>query len=478
MTTPRWPLLLWLSHLLIPLGLAIAVLRVNEPLPLRFAAGLLLSGGWLAAGFAVLASPRGRLRLARNRRQLVLCAVVLLFALGTAEWLVRALSERDADGNVFFRGDRLRPFHLPVRAIAAASAVYHASADTIVIEDPLLGWKPRPFGRNALYAYDGESIRIDPDATPAPEQPGPPPLRILLFGDSFTHGDEVPWRETWACLLAEELEQRGVAARIEDLGVQGYGMDQAFLRWRAEGARRRPDLVVFGLQLENASRNVNLIRMIAGLRTSLPFSKPRFVLDGTGLRLVNSPSLPLRQLADTVADFEHWPLHVHESTYHPEDYRSRPWHWSRLATVADQRIGEALAAGSLFSAESAAVSRRIIEAFGSDVRAQGVHFMIVSLPRGQNLREFAESGELPGREFLDEIAARFPLVETESAFVSAGGDDDFETLFMPGGHYALGGNALVARALAPAIQTWAARRGQPPTGRAPVPAGGEAAALR
>ena len=54
------------------------------------------------------------------------------------------------------------------------------------------------------------------------------------------------------------IRDSGKATEIINLGVSGYGMDQAFLRWQKLGKKFKPDLVIFGLQMENVRRKALL----------------------------------------------------------------------------------------------------------------------------------------------------------------------------------------------------------------------------
>jgi len=56
-----------------------------------------------------------------------------------------------------------------------------------------------------------------------------PRHRVALVGDSFTFGMEVPYEDTWGAQL-----ERALAGDVQVLnfGVDGYGVDQAYLRYR------------------------------------------------------------------------------------------------------------------------------------------------------------------------------------------------------------------------------------------------------
>src|SRR5262249_3211066 len=82
-----------------------------------------------------------------------------------------------------------------------------------------LGWvwpPPPPSGQNT--AADG--ARHDPvfpfDARPC----------LSLFGDSFTWSDGVADNDAWGSILSTNLK-----CRAANFGVNGYGTDQAFLRF-------------------------------------------------------------------------------------------------------------------------------------------------------------------------------------------------------------------------------------------------------
>ena len=53
---------------------------------------------------------------------------------------------------------------------------------------------------------------------------------IILIGDSMVHGDEVSDEHTWASILAKKINYK---YNLINLGVSGYGSDQAFLRFKS-----------------------------------------------------------------------------------------------------------------------------------------------------------------------------------------------------------------------------------------------------
>ncbi len=138
--------------------------------------------------------------------------------------------------------------------------------------DPELGWTLRPgiaglrseepwqadVRTNALGFRDVEHAGKAADVA-----------RVAVLGDSFVFGSGVRQDETLTHQLAARL---GPAFEVVNLGVPGYGTDQALLTLRRWGPRLAPDVVVAGFfwndVMENASGE------IYGMR------KPRFVLAG------------------------------------------------------------------------------------------------------------------------------------------------------------------------------------------------------
>lgn len=133
--------------------------------------------------------------------------------------------------------------------------------------DPLLGWDFQSGERRFAGAADISTVR----------RPGR--LRILTIGDSFVWGNEVDSYENFSALLAARLP----TAEVLNMGVPGYGIDQAYLKYRHFGAPYRPDLVVFGIYTSDYERSS---------MSFSTFAKPRFVLEGDEVSLTNQPVPP------------------------------------------------------------------------------------------------------------------------------------------------------------------------------------------
>ncbi|MFC1773014.1 SGNH/GDSL hydrolase family protein [Pseudomonadota bacterium] len=126
--------------------------------------------------------------------------------------------------------------------------------------DSVLGWENRgPLssevtncrGDQVSYIYDHAGARTNGLAAPGP-------VEIVIVGDSYTHGDEVNYDESYPARLASYL---GVS--VVNHGVGGYGPTQSFLNLE----RRMPlypdaRVVILGIMYENLYRMMNAYRPV------------------------------------------------------------------------------------------------------------------------------------------------------------------------------------------------------------------------
>lgn len=385
-------------------------------------------------------------------------ALLLASTALAAEVGARVFSRVDADGNVRCMGRSIGTLHPPR---AAFGEVLERSRErrAYLVHDPDLGWAPAPGGRsgNGAYAYDEAGRRVGPEQAESPESPeSPGQLHVGLFGDSFTHGDDVAFEGSLGAALARRLERPG-GVRVSNFAVSGYGMDQAFLRWRAVHTEAEFDIVVFGFQAENVLRNLNILRLLLYPRTGLPFSKPRFVLEPDGPRIVNHPSLEPAAIPECLADLDRWPLGRYESFYEPERYRDVLWRRSRLLALVDGFFGSGPADGGArrelapYTApgtEGHALARWIVASFRDEVEASGARFVAVHLPRQADVRDVAAGRALEYAPLEAELREGTEWVDPLPEFVRHG--EPAELFVSPDAwaHYSAEGNDTVARVLA------------------------------
>jgi len=112
---------------------------------------------------------------------------------------------------------------------------------------PRLGWFPRPgqFSGDWTSNVDASGVRSNGRSIATISRPRP----ILVVGDSFTFGDEVEDRETWAAHLEEILN-----TRVPNGCVDAYGIDQAFLRAELLLDKYDPDVVILAFISDDINR--------------------------------------------------------------------------------------------------------------------------------------------------------------------------------------------------------------------------------
>ena len=397
------------------------------------------------------ASSYGGIELSRRItvNALIVCITVLL-TLAALEAVVRLGGETDAGGQFAFMGYALEPYATPVEQLRPKLEAYIENQETITYDyDKWLGWVYRPNStrQSGTFAINSAGFRSRREYSQAPP---PDTLRIALFGDSFTAGDEVSDDETWGHYLELELNRGGIRAEVLNFGVGGYGMGQAFLRWRHQGRHYRPDMVIFGFQPENLNRNVNIFRLLYRPLFSFPFSKPRFVLtESEGLALVNSPTIPVEQIMTVYESFKRHPLAEHEYYYQSREAASSWWSFSRLAAFlyavlmpkdddGEDDYGPASERGML--------GKAIVDAFAADVIKRGADFFAVYLPRKKHVRDFHKGAPHPYQFLLDHFAATYPYITFEDQIDDSHG-------WAEGGHYGPEINSIVAQAAAGEIQS-------------------------
>jgi hypothetical protein len=310
---------------------------------------------------------------------------------------------------------------------------------------PSLGWTIRPNGQRGPYRANAQGLRADREYGSAPP---PERVRVAAFGDSFTHGDDVHHHETWTVAL----EARHPGVEVLNFGVGGFGLDQAFLRYQHEGRRYRPAVVLIGFATENIFRHVNTFRPFYAPRTGQPLAKPRFVIDGGRLVLVDNPIRELVQYQDLLGRPDRIlpVLGARDFYYHS---RSRAGTLDvlpsvRLAKVTRVQFGElrgGIVRNGVYNtqAEAFQVTVGILDAFVETVARDGAVPVVLLLPNRWDLERFRRDGTRQYAPLLDHLRARryryVDLLEGLSPAVEQARVDDL----IPS-HYSPLGNQRVA----------------------------------
>ena len=117
-----------------------------------------------------------------------------------------------------------------------------------------------------------------------PTTPAHPPMAIFVWGY------QVPLSDGWV----EQLS-RLLGCRVSNYGVSGYGVDQAFIRFR-RNVNDVASIVLLGVYSQDVMRDVNQYRAFIGFPIDAHAVKGRFILDKANeLKWIPRPQLDLQR---------------------------------------------------------------------------------------------------------------------------------------------------------------------------------------
>lgn len=164
--------------------------------------------------------------------------------------------------------------------------------------DDLRGWRNKPGGSAGPVKFDRFGSRSCQGVGPEKSDK----LRVVMVGNSLVNG----WVGVTNCQTINAFLEND---RVETLnfGVMGYALDQFYLDLKRIIPRHRPDVVVIGLD-SNSGKFLDALYLpfFWAKEDTVPFIKPRFLLDTTGLHLIVPPYAELlRNIPDNPALVEY-----------------------------------------------------------------------------------------------------------------------------------------------------------------------------
>jgi hypothetical protein len=392
---------------------------------------------------------KGAMVIARSRGVLsVILSILVAVAIfgAAAELVIRVITKTNPETGMLVIG---RVALLPYRpnADAAGASWDRASRSTYVIRDDDLGWAIMANGQDAKgYTATAHGFRGTKGWQTTTEVPKGK-IRVSVYGDSFTHGDEVQLYETWA----DQLQQMRPKLEVLNFGVPAYGTDQAFLRFRRDGRKLKANAHILAIWPEDIARNVNVIRFFLNPRGNLGTSKPRFVMESGELKLLNSPVLSKQAFLDVVLNKKVSPV-VNLDYWYREDEQRFPYYYrlqclravlSTYNTYQRREIRNRLYFDK--SGEALTVTVAIAKAFNKEVRTLGAKPYVAIIP----MREFLDShatGKFPLVELLR--AQSIPVLDFGPAIAAKAQELGVKALYSPSGHLTALGNRVIAEELA------------------------------
>jgi hypothetical protein len=439
LTAPDLPLLLALYALEVSAALGAVLLHQEAP------TAVVVALGGLAAVSAVAVA--ARCRGGRARRvglTLALNLVPVVLALGAGELAVRALA-RPTPRGVAVMGQPLLPWRWE-DAVAHNRAILAraAASGSYLVADDRLGWVVGKSRRsaNGLYASSAEGLRSARPGEVLADRPAR--HRVALVGDSFTFGLEVGFEDTWGHRLEQAL---GPEVQVLNFGVDGYGVDQAYLRYARDARPWRPDIAILGLINHDLFRSLAVYSFVSFPGWPFPFAKPRFVLDGERLALLNAP---LPSPADILAapSIAALPFVAYDPGYRPGDWQwhalDRSYLYRFLASAARRWAGS----DARRSDETVlALNRALVRAFAAEARAAGTIPLVLYFPSDRDFRVLARE---PGWQSLARQTLRasgVPFTDLTACLAGLPAADRFGP-----GHYSARGNHAVAACLTDSVR--------------------------
>jgi len=161
----------------------------------------------------------------------------LLFVLITLGLLEGAL-RLTVDRGTLSRGMSLYPQLNRKKFESAFCKQYADKPFNMATYDPHLGWD---------FDIQGDRIR-GKETYPVKKPAGG--YRIVAIGDSFTYGTDVDAAHSFPA----QLEQMLCNTEVLNMGVPGYGIDQAVLKYLAHGKAYAPDAVILGIFADDYER--------------------------------------------------------------------------------------------------------------------------------------------------------------------------------------------------------------------------------
>jgi len=277
-------------------------------------AGILLLTGVALAVVAIATTLR---LIRRDRRGWLLAlstnviSVDVVLALG--EVVVRSMSRPSANG-ITVGSIAIRPTWSELREQIHGM---RADIDTFFISDPEIGWTVGPNRRsaNGLYSSSAEGLRSAVQGVRLSDEQSD--YRVALIGDSNAFSLEVPFEDSLGYHLAQILGDR---AQVLNFGVDAYGIDQIYMRYRRDVRPWKPKVVIVAFIQHDLMRTMMVYPFI-GLGWPGHLVKPRFdVVDGQIVE-INKP-LPSRTQIMQTRSMRDLPFIAYDEAYASED-----WEW-------------------------------------------------------------------------------------------------------------------------------------------------------
>ena len=300
-----------------------------------------------------------------------------------------------------------------------------------------LGWTSLPYyyqkdfyGPGVYLKTNSRGFRNDEDIDVSVP---PGHIRVICSGDSFTFGYGVDNDHTW-CQLLNSIDHR---FQPVNMGQAGYGVDQAYLWYRRDGASLDHDVHILAFITDDFRR--------MKLRLFFGYGKPFLEVKNGGIVVDNVP-VPK---ANSLSSFYRW------CTLHGDDIQDLR-SVEVLGSALKRIVGSHKDSGTAPPMSDRMLLDKLIAELDSLNNQKNSRLVLVYLPTKPDYSDDHLSA--PWRKFLKEEAQnrqllfvdlvedfrKLPLSQVQKMFICA---DSLQGFSAARGHLTDDGNAYVARAI-------------------------------
>lgn len=286
--------------------------------------------------------------------------------------------------------------------------------------------------------------------------------RIHTYGNSFTHCDQVSDGETWQEYLASHFQEP-----IENYGVGGYSVYQAFRRMKMVEAVHPAEYVILNVWDDDNYRNLDSWRAIrfGGRKTSCGFTLPYIRVDLESDTVTEHDNLcPSPETLNGLTDLD----------WLEENFGDDPVLHAAMASGADadSEVDVPVAFGIPFGEGAEAdevkdvhrraalrATRHVLEQAEAFCDAEGKKLMVVFSYGSGNIRDGLLEWDRWDAELVDFAKGRgYPVVDLQEWHAEDFGNfscevDEYLARYY-NGHYAPAGNFLFAQAMRQPLIDW------------------------
>ena len=364
--------------------------------------------------------------------------VSLVVTLGIAESVLRMVAF-ETDDEIRIGSTPLRPTwsETVARNRAAVEPSSSPRRDSYFVYDRDLGWTvgPNRRSKDGLYFSSAEGIRSPRIGIRYADDPIRP--RVALIGDSNAFSLEVPFGDSLGSHLQTVL---GEATQVLNFGVNGYGIDQIYLRYQRDVRPWKPDVVVVVFIEHDLIRTMGVYPFVSLGWTGL-LVKPRFDLNDDNLSNVNEP-LPSQEQILSTPSVEQLPAIELDPGFDERDWALRLEHLPYLLRLVTSTFPRWRSRDEQqLSEETQALNSRLFHELNKSILRQGSVPIFVYLPRWTGHDDLTPSTLRRASIAAMDMTACLQAVPEDRRRV-------------PGGsHYTGIGNEALGRCTAPAIRS-------------------------